>query len=181
MTPVATFSTISTIPSIRYGRYQSTSASRMKNHAPQSPTLNERMRLMAGLAIRIRSGHATPDQYSIAKKIPMNTMPVPRSGCSMMISHGMPTTSAGFHRSSSDRALSLLPARTFASIRTTVTFAISEGWPMRWLPMASQLLVLAAVPAPLPITSVNPRRNIDNKYSGVVIHSMNRTDERPTA
>src|ERR1700724_2578580 len=38
------------IPSIRNGRYQSTSASRMKNHAPQSPTLKERTRLIAGLA-----------------------------------------------------------------------------------------------------------------------------------
>ena len=74
----------------------------MKNHAPQSPTLNERIKLIAGLAIRISSGQATPAQYSIAKKIPMKTMPVPRSGCSMMMSHGIATTSAGFHRSSRD-------------------------------------------------------------------------------
>ncbi len=52
----------------------------MKNHAPHNPTLKESTRLIAGLAIRIRSGHATPAQNSIAKKIPMNTMPVPRSG-----------------------------------------------------------------------------------------------------
>ena len=180
MTPVVTFSTISTMPSMRYGRYQRTSAKSMKNHAPQSPTLNERIRLMAGLAIRISNGQATPAQYNIAKKIPMKTMPVPRSGCSMMISHGIATTTAGFQRSSSDFGASRWFASTFASISTTVTLAISDGWPMRWLPIASQLFVLAAVPAPLPITNVNPSRNIDSRYSGVVTHSMNRTDEWPT-
>jgi hypothetical protein len=40
---------------------------------------------------------------------------------------------------------------TFASASTTVIFASSDGCPMRNPPMASQLLVLAAVPAPLPI------------------------------
>ena len=99
----------------------------------------------------------------------------------MIISHGITTTSAGFHRSSSDFGASRWLASTFASIKTTVTLAISEGWPMRWLPIASQLFVLAAVPAPLPITSVNASRKIDSRYNGVVIHSMNLTDEWPTA
>jgi len=39
---------------------------------------------------------------------------------------------------------------------------------MRWLPIASQLFVLAAVPAPFPITRSAPAK-IENRYSGVVI------------
>ena len=81
----------------------------------------------------------------------------------MMITHGIPTMSAGFQRSRSDRAESRFDERIFASISTTVTFAISEGWPMRWLPMASQLFVLAAVPAPRPMTRVSARRKIENQ------------------
>src|SRR5688500_20111926 len=100
------------------------------------------MRLTAGLAIRISSGHATPDQYSIAKKIPMKTIPLPRSGCAMIIAHGMTTRIAGFHRSSSERGVSRRADRTLASISTTVIFAISDGCPTLTPPIASQLLVL---------------------------------------
>jgi hypothetical protein len=52
---------------------------------------------------------------------------------------------------------------------------------MRWLPIASQLFVLAAVPAPFPTTSVSANRKMENRYSGTVIHSMKRTDECVTA
>jgi len=68
----------------------------------------------------------------------------------MISTHGNPTTIAGFHSSSSDFGGSLNVESTFASASTTVIFASSEGCPMRNPPMASQLLVLAAVPAPLP-------------------------------
>ena len=44
----------------------------------------------------------------------------------------------------------LEPARTRASMRTTVIFATSDGWPIRRPPMVSQLWELAALPAPLP-------------------------------
>ena len=111
------------------------------------------MRLTTGLATSTSSGHDTPAQKSIANAKPTNTMPVPRSGCFMMSAHGMPTTSAGFQSSSSDRGGSLNVESTLASASTTVIFASSDGCPMRKPPMASQLLELAAVPAPLPMNS----------------------------
>ena len=82
---------------------------------------------MTGLASRSSSGHDTPAQNSIAKKIPTNTMPVPRSGCSMMSTNGTPTMSAGFHSSIIARGASRRPASTLASISTTVSFASSDG------------------------------------------------------
>src|SRR5436190_16134530 len=96
----------------------------------------------------------------------------------MMIVHGRRTISAGLQRSSSDFGGSFLDARTYASISTTVTLASSEGWPILTLPIASQLFVLAAVPAPFPTTSVNASNATESTYAGIVIHSMNRTDDR---
>jgi hypothetical protein len=89
--------------------------------------LKARIRLTAGLATRISNGHGMPNQKSIPKRMPMNTMPVPRSGCAMMRSHGTPTTSAGFHSSSSVFGASRCDASTRASISTTVSFASSAG------------------------------------------------------
>src|SRR5215210_2090249 len=152
-TPNTTFVTARKIPSYRYGLYHSTSAMSRRNHAPQSFTLNAKMRLTTGLATSTSSGHDTPDQKSIANAKPTKTMAVPRSGCFMINAHGTPTTSAGFHSSSSDFGGSLNVDNTFASASTTVIFANSEGWPMRKPPIASQLFVLAAVPAPLPMKS----------------------------
>src|SRR3954463_10396230 len=104
------------MPSSMYGLYQITSARSAKNHAPHHVWSNASTRLTAGLAMSTSSGHDTPLQNSIAKKMPMKTMPVPRSGWSMMSSHGVPTTSAGFHSSSSDLGASFLSLRTRASM-----------------------------------------------------------------
>src|SRR5678815_2430317 len=124
-TPNTTFVTARKIPSYRYGLYHSTSARSSRNHAPQTCTLNVRIRLTTGLATSTSSGHDTPDQKSIANAKPTNTMPVPRSGCFMMSSHDTPTTSAGFHSSSNDFGASLNVDSTFASASTTVIFALS--------------------------------------------------------
>ena len=180
-TPKITLSTTRKIPSYMYGLYQSTSAMRSRNHAPQSLVLNASIRLTTGLATRTSSGHDTPDQKSIAKAKPTNTMPVPRSGCFMMSAHGIPTTTAGFHSSSSDRGGSLKPESTFASASTTVILASSDGCPMRMPPIASQLLELAAVPAPLPMNSSSTSIAIVTPYIGQVSQSINRTEKRVTA
>ena len=58
----------------------------------------------------------------------------------MMISHGTATMSAGFHRSSSDFGGSFRAASTCASISTTVSFASSDGWPMRTPPTCQPAL-----------------------------------------
>src|SRR4051794_7630425 len=147
-TPKMTLMTTRKMPSYMYGLYQSTSASSNRNHAPQMLVLNARMRLTTGLATSTSSGHDTPDQNSMANAKPTNTMPVPRSGCFMISTHGTPTTSAGFQSSSSDLGGSLYAESTFARASTTVIFASSDGWPIRMPPIASQLLELAAVPAP---------------------------------
>ncbi len=144
---------ITTTLSHRYGLYHITNANSSRNQAPQRLVLNASTRLTTGLAMSTNSSHRTPAQNSMAKKMPTNTIAVPRSGCSMMSSHGTATTSAGFHSSISDRGASRLAASTLASIITTAILASSEGCPSRTPPRASQLLELAAVPAPLPTNS----------------------------
>ena len=138
------------------------------------------MRLTTGLATSTSSGHDTPAQKSMAKAKPMKTMPVPRSGCFMMRAHGMPTTSAGFHSSSSDRGGSLKVERTFAIASTTVIFANSAGCPIRNPPIASQLFELAAVPAPWPMKSKRRSIAIVTPYIGQVSQSSIRTENRLT-
>src|SRR5215204_5603897 len=177
-TPNTTLVQARKIPSYRYGLYHSTRATSSRNHAPQTWTLKARMRLTTGLATSTRSGQDTPDQKSIANAKPTKTMPVPRSGCIMISTHGTATTRAGFHSSSSDRGGSLNVERTFANARTTVIFASSDGCPMRNPPTASQLLVLAAVPAPLPMNSRSTSMATLRKYAGHVSQSSNRTEQR---
>ena len=48
-------------------------------------------------------------------------------------------------------------------------------------PIASQLLVLAAVPAPLPMKISRMSMAIDTQYAGHVSQSSNRTVQRVTA
>jgi hypothetical protein len=57
-----------------------TSATSNRNHAPHIVVLNARMRLTAGLATRMSSGHGMPNQKSIPNRMPIKTIPVPRSG-----------------------------------------------------------------------------------------------------
>src|SRR2546425_3821629 len=96
----------------------------------------------------------------------------------MMMIQGIPTVRIGFQRSASELGDSERDARTLASISTTVSFISSDGCPSLCPPTAIQLLVLAAVPAPLPITSVRPRTKSVNRYAGNVAHSTKRTLDR---
>src|SRR5260221_14695707 len=157
-----TLMTTRKMPSYMYGLYHNTNARSSRNQAPQTLVLNARMRLTTGLATSTSNGQETPAQKSMAKANPMNTMPVPRSGCFMTNTHGMPTTSAGFQNSSSDFGASFNDASTFAKAMTTPIFASSAGWPIRKPPMASQLFVLAAVPPPFPTTNGSPSTRHSN-------------------
>ena len=134
-----------------------TSATSITNQMPHAPVLKARMSETPGLAANTSSGHFTPLQNSMQKKMPMKTIPVPRSGCSMMSSHGMSTTSAGRQRSTSDVGASRRAASTRASIRTTKILASSDGCPMRTPAIVSHPFWLAAVPAPEPKTRVSAR------------------------
>src|ERR1700730_4202051 len=150
----------------------------MKNHAPHNRVLKLSTRLTTGLARSTSNGHGVPAQNSMTKQIPMNTIPLPSSGCSMITSHGMPTVRIGFQRSTRELGDSERDASTLASISTTVSFISSDGCPSLCPPMAIQLLVPAAVPPPLPITSVRLRMKRVSRYAGRVAHSTKRTLER---
>ena len=139
------------------------------------------MRLSTGLAISRSSFQGTPAQNSIEKKMPTNTMPVPRSGCLRMSSIGTVTTAIGFHRSSIDFGVPRRCASTRASISTTASLANSAGWPSRWPPMVIQPFTLSAVPPPDPKSSTTTSRKMAKPYSGTVIHSISRTDARLSA
>jgi hypothetical protein len=117
--------------------------------------LNARSRLIPGEASRRISRGRTPAQNSIAKKIPINTMALPRSGSFMTSRKGAPTMRRGTMRSRSDRGGSRRLERYRASINTVATLPTSDGWPI-WCPaMASHVWLLAAVPAPVPTTSTS--------------------------
>ena len=126
-----TFAVARKTPSSTYGLYQIKSATNRQNHDAHTLVLKARIRLTTGLAIRTSRRHSTPAQNSIPKKMPTKTMPVPRSGCFMMRTHGIPTMSPGLHRSSIDFGASRFFESTNASIKTTESFANSAGWPSR--------------------------------------------------
>ncbi len=90
----------------------------------------------------------------------------------------MPVISAGRHRSNKPFAASRWLLSTRAIIKTTAIFASSEGWPSRTPPIANQLLVLAAVPAPCPMKTNTSSRKVAPRYTGNEAHSRKRTDVR---
>ena len=98
-----------------------------QNQDAQTLVLKARMRLTTGLAIKTSSRHSTPAQKSMPKKMPTNTMPVPKSGCFMMSIHGMPTMRPGLQRSSIDLGASRFFDSTSANMSTTASFANSAG------------------------------------------------------
>ena len=125
--PIKTFAATTNRPSPRKGLYQRTSARSRQNHAPQMRESNPRIKLITGLARSSNNCHATPAQKSMEKKIPTNTIDVPRSPCAMMSRSGTPATSIGFHISIIDLGATRFCASTRASIITTVSFANSAG------------------------------------------------------
>jgi hypothetical protein len=70
------------------------------------------------------------------------------------------------------------PESTRASINTTAIFASSEGCPSRTPPIESQLFVLAAVPAPVPMKKSRNSRTHAPRYIGRAPHSSRRTEVR---
>src|SRR5579863_126793 len=178
MMPMQTLARTTPMHSIRYGRYRQTSTISRKNHAPHTHVLEAPMRLTIGLARRTSVSHGTPAQNNIAKRIPTNTIELPRSPAARISTIGTPTTTAGRHNSTSNFGGSRTLASTRASISTTVIFASSDGWPMRCPPIVSQLLELAASPAPLPSTKSDASTTSVPRYAGHAAHSRNRTDAR---
>jgi hypothetical protein len=102
-------------------------ATKRQNQDAQTLVLKARIKLTTGLAMSTSSRHSTPAQNSIPKKIPTKTIPVPRSGCFMMSTHGIPTMRPGRQRSSIDFGASRFFDSTSASINTTASFANSAG------------------------------------------------------
>ena len=121
--------------------------------APQVQSLNASSRLMTGEASRNSSRGRTPAQNSIAKRMPMKTMALPRSGCLSTSRNGNPDDQAG-HDQVAQRPRRLLRLDRYrASMSTVATLASSDGWPIWWPPIESQLWLLSAVPAPVPTSS----------------------------
>src|SRR5216117_3071444 len=119
-----------------------------------------------------------PAQNSMKNKIATKTMALSRSGCFRTSRQGSPAMSAGTIKLRSVPGGSRIAARWRASIRIAASFASSAGWPKRWPPIASQDLLPAAVPAPLPINSVSTSRNSAMPYTNGVAHSTMRGDVR---
>ncbi len=94
-----------------------------------------------------------PPQYSVATITAPNTIAVPRSGCCTTIPMGTATAAIGAHRRHSVSGVSRHPAMIFATNRIVATLAIWAGWNASG-PRSIQLLVPAAVPRPVPMTSV---------------------------
>ena len=98
-----------------------------------------------------------PAQYSIANRIAMNTMALPRSGCLATSNVGTPAMRQGGKSSRSVAGASRRSASQRASMSTTASLASSAGWPRRTPPIAIHDRSLAAVPAPVPVASVSRR------------------------
>ena len=130
-----------------------------------------------GLASRRSSPTGVPAQKSMANRIPTKAMAVPRSGCSITSPSGAATTMPGPSRSCRFCGPSSRLASSRASARMVAILAISEGW-KRMGPMAIQLSMPAAVPAPVPTTSVAASSTSDSTYAGMAAHSNQRRRTR---
>ena len=119
-----------------------------------------------------------PAQYSIANRMVMNTIALPRSGCLITSSVGRPAMTQGHSRSRSVAGASRRSASQRASIRMTASLASSAGWPSRRPPIAIQDRSLAAVPAPVPRKSVNRSTNTLMPKAYGVAHSSSRGEVR---
>ena len=100
---MATLAARNVVQSHTYGRQAMRINTKMMIQALQASVLNARSRLIPGVAIRNSIRGRTPDQNSMAKKIPTNTRALPRSGCLSTMRNGTPTISAGPIRSLRER------------------------------------------------------------------------------
>ena len=154
-----------------------------QNHAPQMRGSNPRIRLMTGLASRSSNCHATPAQNSIAKKIPTNTIDVPRSPCAMMSSSGTPATSDRLpqldHRLRRDAILREHAREHQHDGELRELGRLSEPMPGDREP-ARRARRRAGARAEARRAARRAGRCV-NAYAGTVIHSISRTDARLTA
>ncbi len=130
---------------------------RRMSQAPHDTVENASNRLTSGEASSKSRLGRTPAQKSAAKKIPTNTSALPRSGCREIRPAGTATITPAGISSLNDSGTARRAARWRASIRTVASFATSAGWPILTPPSASHDFDPAAVPAPVPITSVSTK------------------------
>ena len=167
----------------RYGLYQSTSARSSRNHAPHSCVLKARIRLTTGLATQHeqRPRHAGPEQHR-EEDADEHDAACRDPAAVMISSHGMPTTSAGLPQLEQRLAAARVAlASTRASIEDDGDLRelgrLADADARR---SSSQLLELAAVPAPLAEHEQQRRSStIDEPDTPAAsAHSRSRTDAR---
>src|SRR5688572_24697091 len=130
-----------------------------------------------GLATSTSRATGVPAQKSIANRIPTNAMAVPTSGCNTTRKSGRATSADGASRSRSVDSLESRWESSLATARTVAILAISAGWKLM-KPRSIQLLTPAAVPEPVPITSVIARSSTLSTYAGTATHSIQRGGTR---
>src|SRR5256712_1955064 len=133
---------------------------------------------MTGEAASTNRDGFVPAQNSMKNRIAMNTMALPKSGCLSTSRQGKAAIRPGIIRSRSVAGASRSVASQRASIRIVASFASSAGCPKRCPPIAIHDLLLAAVPAPVPMKSVSRRRNNPIAYTNGVAHSSIRGEVR---
>src|SRR5207247_4536702 len=165
-------------PSHTYGRHHSSRPNSRMIQAPHAAVEKASTRPIAGEPRSSSSDGFVPAQYSMAKRMAMNTMALPRSGCSTTRATGTPTITHGYTRSRSVVGGSRRSASQRASIRMTASLASSAGCPRRTPAIVIQDFSPAAVPAPVPVASVNTRTRTVIASAYGVAHSSSR-GERP--
>src|SRR5712671_2192685 len=133
---------------------------------------------MTGDAASTSSDGFVPAQNSMRKRIATKTMALPRSGCLSTSKQGKPAMIPGMIRSRSVAGGSRSVASQRASIRMVASLASSAGCPNRCPAIAIHDLLPAAVPAPVPMTSVSSSKNNVIAYTHGVAHSSMRGDVR---
>src|SRR5438876_2760882 len=178
MMPMTMFASMMVKPSHTYGRHHSSRPNSRMIQAPQAAVEKASTSPIAGEPRSSSSDGFVPAQYSMAKRMAMNTMALPRSGCSTTRETGTPTITHGYTRSRSVVGGSRRSASQRDSIRMTASLASSAGCPRRTPAVVIQDFSPAAVPAPVPVASVNTRTRTVIAYAYGVAHSSSR-GERP--
>src|SRR5438876_1168386 len=178
MMPMTMFASMMVKPSHTYGRHHSSRPNSRMIQAPQAAVEKASTSPIAGEPRSSSSDGFVPAQYSMAKRMAMNTMALPRSGCSTTRETGTPTITHGYTRSRSVVGGSRRSASQRDSIRMTASLASSAGCPRRTPAIVIQDFSPAAVPAPVPVASVNTRTRTVIAYAYGVAHSSSRGERR---
>src|SRR5438309_512701 len=162
-------------------RHHNTRPRMRRNHAPHAAVENARINPTAGEASSSRSAGRVPTQYSIANRMATNTIALPRSCWAQTRRKGTRTMTPGV---TSSRMVAGGERRSAAQRATThppASLASSAGWNRNGPPRTIHDFVPAAVPAPVPITSVRSSRNSATAYTYGAAHSTRRGDARNTS